>query len=65
MAAQRSRVLLAIFAALDNGEHYADWVDEDELDLTGISIPIMLKRMVNRHASCLNNYMSSPWVKED
>jgi len=41
VAAQPSRELSAIFVALENGEHYADWVDEDELNLTGISIPIM------------------------
>lgn len=38
IAALRQRALMVIIANVENGES-ADWIDEDELDLNGISIP--------------------------
>jgi len=38
VAARRQRELMAIVAAVENGEQ-VDWIEEQELDLTGIIIP--------------------------
>jgi len=38
VAARRPRELMVIIANVENGES-VDWIDEEELDLNGISIP--------------------------
>ncbi|BFZ21940.1 hypothetical protein BsWGS_24979 [Bradybaena similaris] len=63
IAARRQRELMVIIANEENGES-ADWIDEDELDLNGISIP----QDEEIHALpiySMEDHFASPWENGD
>lgn len=62
IAARRQRELMAIIALNDKVE-VADWMDEDDIDVTGITIPEDDGNN-NMPIISINDHLSSPWEED-
>ena len=63
VAARRQRELMVVIANVENGES-ADWIDEEELDLNGISIPQDEDIQALPIYSMIEHF-ASPWENEE
>ncbi|GBM28638.1 hypothetical protein AVEN_620-1 [Araneus ventricosus] len=59
IAARRQQELMAVIAFTENVE-FADWMDEDVIDIRGLTIPEDVKMPVYS----MNEHISSPWEEE-
>ena len=63
VAARRQREWMAIFANEKDGPEQADWMDEDDLDLEGVSIPKQSNNQPKIPIVSLKDHLSNPWVE--
>lgn len=64
VAAIRQREMMAIIANEENGEH-VDWYNEEELDLTGITMPTESEHLIfSLPIISLRDYLTSPWEED-
>lgn len=64
IAAQRQREMMAIIANTENGQEDVEWIDEEDLDLTGVTIPEDNDEHLTPVIS-ISKHLSSPWVDDD
>ncbi|GBM67911.1 hypothetical protein AVEN_181361-1 [Araneus ventricosus] len=62
IAARRQQELMAVIAFTENVE-FADWVDDDDIDTRGLTIPED-ENDVKMLVYSMNEHISSPWEEE-
>ena len=67
VAARRQRELMTIIVAESSKAEQCDWMDEDDLDLTNVSIPSETVNKRKIPIRSIDKHFSSPWenVYED
>ncbi|GBN17059.1 hypothetical protein AVEN_63806-1 [Araneus ventricosus] len=62
IAAHRQQELMAVITFTENVE-FVDWVDEDDIDIRGLTIPED-ERDVKMPVYSMNEHISTPWEEE-
>ena len=65
VAARRQRELMAIIVNQENGPEDVDWIEEEELDLEGIVIPVDSREDITTPVCSISEHLSSAqWEDE-
>lgn len=65
VAARRQRELMTIIVAESSKAEQCDWMDEDDLDLTNVSIPSETVKKRKIPIRSIDKHFSSPWENVD